>query len=243
VRQFWEINTHWGNWYEGLTEEFINQAVKIQEDIIHKLRPSRYSGRRDLEPLDEEILLIASAFRVMALIQRLEAVWGHFCDGSPEEFKKSMFLKTEKMPDGYYDDPSYEISKHAPAYVDEGVDISSMVQEIVGVVERMLLRQRAEDWPVLFCGLCILKLATRLLPAHIDYVDGFKDVEIFNDVWDNLCELYLASTRGCDPLVDNWDSKRYKDLVGKEKTHLVEYFDELNRLWVEGGTFELLWGP
>jgi hypothetical protein len=234
VRQFYDINTKWDNCYEPLTMEIINQGIRVQECIMRRLRPSQYT--RNPEPLNDENLLIASALRVMALGHRIMDVCGYLPNYSLKRFEETMFLEEETVPESYVE-PSYKISVfHTFAADPGGVDLSCMLQYIVETAQRMMLRQRPEDWPVIFHVLCILKLTSWKLDIDIHYICSFKGVKNLDETWDSLCRLYLASTRGCDPLVNDWDSGRYETLVGKGD-YCVSWFEALSKLWVEGGTY------
>ena len=229
VRQFYNLNTRWGHRFEESTMEIIDECVELQETVIEQLRPSR----DEREPLTEENLLIASTLRLIALLHSIEDVAGYMLPMSNETFIKTMFLQPKVATEELGSDPSLEVSRCATPRADEGVDISLMLQDIVKIAQRLLLRGEPKDWPVVFCVLCLLRLIGDQFSTTVAYIDDvFVGRHELNGVIESLCGLYLLSTKECDPLVEDWDSKTYGELVGTESP-LVECFDAMIELWID----------
>jgi hypothetical protein len=231
LKQFHNLNTRWGNYYEPHTEALVTLCAKIQEEIATKVRPGR-------KPMSEGNLLIASALRALALGFYIGEVEGWLINGTEESFIESMFLEPKTISE--FGNISTTVSRHDPAKDDlgsaDGTKLSSMMQDIVRTTQTLILCGKASDWPVIFCVLCLLKMIHQLVASSIiRYIklppDGYGK---YLDLWETLCQLYDTSSDGHNPLVDDWDESEYEMLVGNNNL-AVDHFRALNALWKESG--------
>jgi hypothetical protein len=233
VRQFHEVNTRWGHWYEPVTESLITLSAEIQEELLRNHRAGR-------KPLSEIHVLIASALRILGLAHNISLVEAHLSPVPDHVFiKDEMFLDPEQLSPG--PNPSIEISRHNPC-TDSSAEadrpqLATLIQDLVRITQRLLLRARPWDLPILFCVLCLLRLIQSSITCFIPYIDMPHTADgRFDSVWGTLCQLYDAASKGHNPLVDTWDRSQYAALVGSHTLALTQ-FEALNGLWVEAGMF------
>ena len=195
--------------------------------------------------MTEKNLLIASTLRLFAISHRVQEVWISLEEDFDGSVAQKMYLEP-KVITPPEEDPFFEVSRGEPVEIDEGHDLSAMLQDIVRIVQDLLLQGGPQDWPVVFCVLGILSLVKsalrplkplKPLKPFDNYIHGFDRSDEVDEIWEDLCELYLACSRQCDPLVDDWNSAEYEALVG-EGSHLLEYFETINADWVNEGTYE-----
>ena len=228
LKQFHDINTRWGNYYEPATEDLITLCAQIQEDILS--RTLRMPAN-----LSEESLLIALSLRTLAFAHNLSMVTMNLPLGSNVGMN---FLQPEVIQDK---NPSVEIwtcspaTESASAYLghDGGRQFSSMIEDIVGITQRLLFRRRPKDWPSLFCVLFLLNLILQEIRVRL-WVDTFDCAyEALKSVWSMLCQLYHVCTKGNHPLTHDWSVEEYTSLVEND-TLAIAHFRFLNNMWVEG---------
>jgi hypothetical protein len=228
LRQFHTLNTRWQNCYEPMTENIITQCAAIQEEIIMKRRSSR-------KPLFEEHLLIASALRALALAHHIFEL----CINVPTVSYPGMFLQPEKLDTGNQN-PAIEVSRYDPgsdnaSRPNDGGTLSYLIQDIVRITQGLLLKGRPTDLPTVFCTLCLLKLVEGNFVEFIGYIDAFsRCYKQFGGVWRTLAELLELAIKGNHPLVEDWDGRAYKSLVGVSNVS-VAHFQSMNQLWIDGG--------
>ncbi|KAF4635310.1 hypothetical protein G7Y89_g2789 [Cudoniella acicularis] len=231
VRQFHQINARWENWFDSITDGIIEQCAKIQEDIILE---ARYYSK----PLTEEDLLIASTFRVLNLVHDITKLGSCLQPRSKLDFIGSSYLESEAVTRSG-DNLTILVSRCEAPKPDQGVDISSLIQNIVAALQRLLLRGQPPDWPTAFCTLSLLKLVEGQLVTFVDfdYIDGFnKGPRVLHEVWKALCQLYDTISRGNNPLKARWDGNAYVREVGG-MCHAPSHFEALNELWTDEGTY------
>lgn len=187
--------------------------------------------------MSEGDLLIASAFRALALGYYIAEVEGWLINGTEESFIQSMFLEPTTISE--FGNTSIRVSRHDPTKDDlgsaDGAKLSSIMHDIVRTTQTLILCGKASEWPVIFCVLCLLKMIHQLVTSFIPYIkfppDGYAK---YLNIWETLCQLYDASSGGHNPLVDDWDESEYEMLVGNNNL-AVDHFRSLNALWVESG--------
>jgi len=231
IQQFHDLNNRWGNWYEPVTEGFITMCAAMQEDILREHRPGR-------EPLSEIHLILVSALRVFGLCHNIANVEANLSYMSEEEFlRKEVFVEPEEV--SIDENPSIIIHRHDPnsdsLAETDGTLLKTLVHELVSKTQRLLLRGRPWDLPILFCVICLLKLIHRSISCNMPYVCMPDVYANFGYVCKNICRLYDAASKGHNPLVDVWDRDEYAALVGSH-TLALEHFEVLNGLWVNAGT-------
>jgi hypothetical protein len=228
LKQFHNINSRWNNHYEYVTENIITLCAEIQEDMLS--RTSRIPAN-----LSEEILLIALSLRTLAFAHNFSLIvlnlpWYPRVGG--------YFLQPKTVRDK---NPSLEIwrcgsateSASACSGHDGGEQLSSMIEDIVRITQRLHFRRRPKDWPSLFCVLCLLKLILGAIDYHPS-IDTFRCAhDALESAWSMLCQLYHVCTRGNHPLTHDWSVEEYTSLVGND-TFAIARFRLLNDMWVEG---------
>jgi hypothetical protein len=230
LKQFYDINTRWGIWYEPVTLGIIEQCAEIQKDIVLKHRRSR-------KALSEDSLLIALAFRALAFVHNVGEVCVNLPYFSNGEFSSS-FLEPTKIRNEA--NPSIEVSTceidggFSSIQEADGRKLTLMIQDIVRITQRLLLRQKPADSPVLFCTICLLKLIQGQFFSELDFLNIFPGEKVFEKVWRRLCQLYDVFTNGRHPLVDHWRSGEYESLVGHDVL-AARHMNSLNDMWVDGG--------
>lgn len=202
--------TTWDTWYEPRTLLVLNDFIGWQD---HKIREAVRCQR----PLTEEVLLLASALRLLALAHEVGDVWANLGDMSEMEFS-NMYNATPKTITGAGDDPAISLSTVGePADYDEGVDLSKIMHTIASKVQAMILRRRPSDWPTIIAVLAILKLSEICLGCHLQYFEPFEHVSYFEDVVNDLCDLFNAIDNR-HPLGDFWNRGHYMSLVGGQSS-------------------------
>lgn len=231
LKQFHNLNTRWGHYYEPVTEALVTLCAEIQEDIVTKIRLG-------LKPMSEGNLLIASALRALALGHYIADVECSLTNATEETFIQSMFLEPKSISDE--ENPSIIVSRHDPTKDDigsaDGAKLSLMMYDIVRTTQALILGRKASDWPVIFCVLCLLKMihqsVTSCFPSYIEFPpDGY---DRYLNVWETLCQLYDTCSDYHNPLVDDWDESEYEMLFGNNSLAL-NHFRSLNALWSESG--------
>jgi hypothetical protein len=234
LKQFHDINSRWDNHYGPITESVIILCAGIQEDTLS--RTSRIPAN-----LSEEILLIALSLRTLALIHNFDLFDGNFPRVS---LVGPSFLQPKMIQDK---NPSLEVwrcdlateSGSACLGHDGGKQLSSMIEDIVRITQRLHFRRRPKDWPSLFCVLCLLKLI--LDEMHCFSFDTFNCAhDALKSVWSMLCQLYHVCTKGNHPLTHDWSVEEYALLVGND-TLAIAHFRLLNDMWVEGTSTSFLY--
>jgi hypothetical protein len=237
LKQFHDINSRWGNWYEPITVEMITTCARIQEDIVMKLRPSR-------KRLCEDNLIIALALRTFALSHNISAVEGNMSP-LPHECFMEMLYPVPVVTTDPGDNLTIEIRRYFAAHDTaipklkntDGGKLTSLVVDIFRVAQRLLLRGRPADWPSLICVICLLKLIMSSSKSFIPCIEeSFQGEEDFQETWVTLCQLFDSVSQGNHPLVEAWRSSKYESLVGSGNISMG-HFELLNELWVDGGMY------
>lgn len=233
LKQFHDINSRWTSYYAPATEDLITLCAQIQEDILS--RTSRMPANLS------EILLIALSLRTLAFAHNFGLVTINLpCDPRVER----VFPQPEIVQDA---NPSLEIwacgpaSESAPVCLghDGGGQLSSMIEDIVRITQRLHFRRRPKDWPSLFCVLCLLELILFEISSD-HWVDTFDCAhDALESVWSMLCQLYHVCTKGNHPLTHGWSVEEYTSLVGND-TLAIAHFRLLNDMWVEGTSTSFL---
>jgi hypothetical protein len=232
LKQFHDINSRWGQEFEVHTEEVITECAEIQKDIVLK-------NRRIGKPLTEENLLIAMSLRALGLTHRISELTMHLSPESNDEFLKSGRFKKPVVISDSQDPllPVVEVCRVRPKNVprDDRNDrkLTILIQQIVKVTYRLIIRGRPSDWPAIVCVLCLLNLTQETIEG-LEYIVGFENVGELGSVWKMLCDLFDFSTKGHHPLVDSTDASYYESLVGS-KNMALEHFLTLNSYWMELG--------
>jgi hypothetical protein len=232
LKQFHDINSRWGQEYDMHTEEVITECAEIQKDIVLK-------SRRIGKPLTEENLLIAMSLRALGLTHRISELTMHLSPETSDEFlENGRFKKPVVISDSQ--DPLLPVvevcrvrQKNVPRDDRNDRKLSILIQQIVKVTYRLIVRGRPSDWPAIVCVLCLLALA-RETTQGFDYIVGFENTDELDFVWQMLCEVFDFSTKGHHPLVDSTDVSYYESLVGS-KNMALEHFLTLNSLWMDLG--------
>ena len=232
LKQFHDINTRWGPWYEPVTVRIITQCAEVQKDIILKHRRSR-------KTLSEDSLLLALGFRTFALVHNIGEVCVNLPGYLDEASRRRMFLEPTEIRDE--ENPSIIVSRRdidgrsSPIPEADGGKLVPMMQSIVRITQRLLLRQKPADWPALFCSICLLKLIQGQFFSRLeDHINTFPGEKEFEKVWRRLCQLYDVCTKGRHPLVDDWNGEEYESLVGHDCI-AARHMKSLNDLWIDGG--------
>jgi hypothetical protein len=231
LKQFHDINSRWDNQYGPVTENAIILCAEIQEDTLS--RTSQIPAN-----LSEEILLIALSLRALAFAHNFTLFeWNFPWVPHVETF----FLQPKMIRDK---NPSLEVWRCDPATESEsaflghdgGGQLSSMIEDIVRITQRLHFRRRPKDWPSLFCVLCLLKL----ILDEIRLFDTFNCArDALESVLSMLCQLYHVCTKGNHPLTHDWSVEEYTSLVEND-TLAIAHFRLLNDTWVEGTSTSFL---
>jgi len=234
VKQFHEINNRWDNRYEPVTEGIITLCAEMQENILEERRPG-------YESLSEIDLILVSALRILGLSYNIADVDANLRHVSEAEFHEAaMFVEPEDV--SIDQNPSITISRHDPASSTlaeaDGTLLATLIQELVGKTQRLLIRGRFRDLPVLICVLYLLKLIEKSITCVVQYIDLPNLDRGFAFICNELCRLYDAASKGHNPLVDAWDRSEYAKLVGLH-TLALAHFEALNNLWVDGGMYHV----
>jgi hypothetical protein len=230
VRQFHAINTRWGNWYEPVTEGIITVCAAMQEDILIGHRPGR--------ELPTEIdLILSSALKILGLCRNIENVEGYLGFWSREKSnERNIFMTPEEV--SMDKNPSITISRiessSSTLAALDGTLLAGLIRELVSKTQRLLLRGRHQDLPILFCALCLLKLIQSSSTCNFHYINLPQLDGCFEFVNKCLCRLYDAVSEGQNPLVDAWNQDEYAELVDSCSLAL-NLFQTLNNLWVNAG--------
>lgn len=243
LKQFHDLRTRWGMHYETFTEDIIQRCAEIQEEIILS-RPLETE-----ENLSEEDLVIALALKALALAHNYPLVTCSLPFGfATRRVPPDLFQQPEIIQGPEPGGPrSLEIWRcasipqmdAAQPEQDGGEHLSSMIQDIVRLTQKILLRRRPKDWPALFCILCLLKLIQTTLSFTVNWVDFFNPgARSLNQVWSILCQLYHVSTKGKHPLTYTWNLEEYASLVHGDVLS-IGHFRSLNQMWVDEGMTNL----
>lgn len=207
-RQYRTSLTDWDTWYEPRTLMMLGDFLGWQELKIRE-------AVRCQRPLTEEVLLLASALRILALTHEVADVWANLGDASEMEFS-NMFNVTPKNITEVSDDPTISLSTCGePADYEQGVDLSKLLHTITSLLQSMILRRRPSDWPTIIAVLAILKLSELALWCHLAYFEPLENVHHVENVVNDLCELF-NSIDARHPLGPDWKAAHYVSLVGAD---------------------------
>ncbi|CAG8978043.1 hypothetical protein HYALB_00000713 [Hymenoscyphus albidus] len=207
IRKYRASLVEWGNWYEPRTLIIMGEFLAWQETRIKEaVKCQRH--------LTEEVLILASVFRILAYSHELVQVW--FNLGDAEEFQfEGMFNSIPKSITFPGEDPVISIStcEEPPTDSEESVDISMLLSTIMQQLQTMILRRKPSDWPIIIAVLSILKLSENSLSCGLRYFSPFENAPRFEHALNSLCVLFDCID-GRHPLSEEWSASHYKSLVG-----------------------------
>lgn len=229
LRQFHELGRRWRNQYEQVTEGFIALCASIQENIIQ-------TCCRTNRPLSEDNLLIALVLRALTTSHIITDPCSYLIPEDAHDFFDGEYLMTPEIVEDN-EDFRIEVSRcklpKPPAEKDTR-QLSPMIQQIVGICQRLIVRGRPSDWPSLFCALCLIQLVHSDCEVDLSYIPNFEGEGKLYTAWETLCDMFEVCTKGRHPLVDDWHPHEYQALVGL-RNPVVALFDLLNSAWVDAG--------
>lgn len=208
--------------YERPQSDIIIGCIKVQEQILFTL---------GLDILREEDGIIAFSLQLLAFICDLSDLdhldFFLYQDYSPEELLDR--AKSHK------NNKSFEVSECPnPKIVRGGKTLSSRLQDVLRISQRILFKKDPHNWPSILCV------------GYLLYLAGRESSSFISDEWVYECinpfmTLYHVRIEGHHPLKINWEPTKCASTFESSR-HSQAYNDFmlfLHERWNENGTFKI----
>ena len=231
LEQFHDIENRWPGLYDESTLDLIAKCARFQVALLKDTPHSQ-------ETLPKGSLLIASALRCLVLTHELKLVTA--------SLSRSSF-----SPDGlrywpikrYFDtEPIIEVSE-SPEVNDlscdipdqsYGQNISSMLEDLLHVIQDVMMHRKPQDWPALLFTMSILLLTVFNWRCFNCFEEALHtSFHALQEASHRLCILFDITSKGFLPLQEHWTKEAYAKLVD-DKDHLVEAFQWVHDVWLDG---------
>ena len=234
LEQFHDIENRWPGHFDSRTRDcrdLIAKCAKFQTALIHDKPFS-------LETIPRGSLLIALTLRCLTLTREMPLL-----TASTLQYRGDSNGLSSWTVERIYDlNPIIELSD-SPEESDlssdmpdqsHGESISSMLEDLLSIIQTNMMRRKPQDWPALLFTLCLLCIIINCFGANDFLADSFFDsFAALRDVFYILCDLFDITSKGFLPLQERWPKEAYSKLVNDED-HLVEAFQWVHDVWLNG---------
>lgn len=97
-----------------------------------------------------------------------------------------------------------------------------------------MFRRSPENWPILLCTLCLMRLIGNNFNATNPWMRSLKPAsQAVDKAFSVLCRLFGICTKGFNPFSDDWKHEDYAVIVKGHRIS-VNYARALHEMWLEG---------
>ena len=219
-------------WLYGSPDwEFIVECARFQAALIQ-------DTPRSLETSPKGLLLIPLTLRCLVLTQELFLV--HASMKRPLYSPNGLcYWLTKRHHD---EDPIVEVSE-SPEASDlssdipnqrYGQNISSVLEDLLHLVQSVMMRRNPRDWPALLLTLSLLRTVVEFWAFPTFFMESLgPSHEALEEVFGRLCDLFEITSKGFLPLHKLWTKEAYSKLVDNDGC-LVEAFQWMHDIWLDG---------
>ena len=111
-----------------------------------------------------------------------------------------------------------------------------LLQRTIEIAQRILDRNRPQDWPSLFYVLCILSLTRSSINASLWTTATVRADRELKKALRELCGLFHLATGNVQPLNPAFDIEHYATMVD-DNEQAVEHYHRMHQLWIVNSEF------
>ena len=234
LQQFHSLPNRWGREFEPLTESIISSSAQWQECCFLKstLIPTHTHS---------EATVLAASLRCLVISNEINQVSGHW---SIRHFRNKdecyiRFADLERNPTGADSgiQPSVDVwrlndaPKSLHSIPPNRERLPELLQRTIEIAQRILDRNRPQDWPSLFYTLCILSLTSSSINASLWTTATVRATRELRKALRELCRLFHVATSNVQPLNSALDIEHYATMVD-DNEQAVEHYQRMHQLWI-----------
>jgi len=234
LEQFHEVNDRWMNCYSEFIADFLWECAIFQKKLLS--RRSAMSA-----DVSDESILIALSLRCLVLTHELFRVdvslGGRAFENNETHYQlerlydEDLWIETSRLPSASQA-VLVDSKQKAPD------SLSSILQGILQITQRLMFRRKPEDWPLLLCTLCLMRLIRDNLSPVSYCMGSLKPAsQAMHKAFSILCRLYDICAKGFHPFSNKWKREGYAALVENDEV-LVGHSQRLHEMWLEGEPYQ-----
>ena len=234
LHQFHSLPNRWGREFEPLTESIISSSAQWQECCFLKstLMPTYTHS---------EATVLAASLRCLVISNEIDQVSAHwsirYFRDNDECYLRLADVKRNPMGENSGIQPSVELwrlndtPKSLHSIPPNRERLPELLQRTIEIAQRILDRNRPQDWPSLFYVLCILSLTRSSIDASLWTTATVRADRELKKALRELCRLFHLATGNVQPLSSAFDIEHYAIMVD-DNEQAVEHYHRMHQLWI-----------
>ncbi len=230
LKQFDNVNSRWPGEYEQLTVSIIKRCATFQAALLSRKSPPPKTP-------SDEMTLIAMSLRCLVQTHEIFFAGGNLFIYAFEDGET--LIRVDRL---YDHDPFLEVSRLSnvsqansatPKRKNEE-SLSSMLENLLQTTQRLMFRRKPQDWPLLLCTLCLLRLIKKNFRSSSPWMSSLQpSSQAMSSVFSSLCSVFEICSKMLHPLSNDWNEGEYKLLVNDDAL-LVGILQWMHDEWLEG---------
>ena len=239
LHQFHSLQNRWGREFEPLTESIISSSAQWQEccSLKSTLMPTHTHS---------EATVLAASLRCLVISNEVNQISGHwpirYFQDKDECYLRLADVERNPASENSGISPSVEVwrlndaPKSLHSVPPNRERLPELLQRTIEIAQRILDRNRPQDWPSLFYALCILSLTSGNIDASLWTTATVRADLEFKKALRQLCRLFYLATGNVQPLNPAFDIEHYATMVD-DNEQAVEHYQRMHQLWIANSEF------